>query len=287
MPRSKYAIDPVTGQTVKAPKKPRKQANPDPVAPVAEVTEAQMEEPQTAIAPVTLTAAIQQVAEDATKQLAELSEQSEALASRAQSFDVTRDADLEDGVSLIRDIKATHAAIESLRKRLTGPIDHAKKTLQAIFKPRLETLEKLRDQVDAKILAYQRRVREENEARARAQQQAFAAMTFEEAMAAADACEDPEQARAIRAAAIDRQKQLCEMPAFAPPAPTASGLSVSHRWTYEVIDIRALAAAVGAGTLPSEFIELNAAAIRKAIEAGFRDIPGLRVFQAEHTVVRG
>jgi hypothetical protein len=54
---------------------------------------------------------------------------------------------------------------------------------------------------------------------------------------------------------------------------------VSRSWTFEVIDL---------DQVPREYLSLDVAVVREAItRAGVRDIPGLRIFQAEALRVRG
>lgn len=233
-----------------------------------------------------LNVAIEHLAQDAGWAVVEVRSKLDELACRVTGLEVESDETLELAVDLVREIKATGDKSEAVRKRFTVPLDNAKKSIQAIFNPIKEGLEGIRSTADQKIVDFRRRRQAEQEASARAAQDAFSSMSFEDAMRMADECDDPEKARKIRAAAIDRRNQLTVAPAYVPPAPAAAGMSVRNVWKFEILDIRAVAAEVASGRLPAEVIEVNSTAVRGLIQAGWRAIPGLRVYSQESVAVR-
>ena len=87
-------------------------------------------------------------------------------------------------------------------------------------------------------------------------------------------------------ASVQEIAAICEMPvavpAPPPPAPTyTQNTAVSTRKTYkaEVVDIRALCAAIGAGTVPSNYVTPNLTALnsRARADGATLSIPGVRV----------
>lgn len=66
------------------------------------------------------------------------------------------------------------------------------------------------------------------------------------------------------------------------PAPKAIGQSVKTVWSFEVLDVNALAQ----HNMALVRVEPNASAIAKMIELGVRDIPGLRIYSEIKTQVR-
>ncbi len=225
-------------------------------------------------------------------------EKTDALVTQAATLAVNNAEDVATAAGVMKEIKATSAAAEKLRELFTGPIDTAKKAFQAIFVPRQGALEAARKTLDKKILDYNRRVAAESAAQASATQQAFASMSFEEAIRVADACPDPAEAQRIRCAAIDRRTQIATAPVYVPAPVTAPGLQVKDVWTWElasggretvtpqaIADLQALCYAIAYGQVPADLVSLNAGAIQRLIREGHRALPGLRIFQTQQTAV--
>ncbi len=231
-----------------------------------------------------LSISIGHLTQDAEYQLSLVKLTAAELTELARSLALRSDDDLEPANELGRKIKAAAAKSETIRKRFTIPLDSAKKAIQAIFQPTTKALETALKELDGKIVDFRKRRQLEQAAAARAQQNAFASMSFEEAMRQADTLEDPEEARRFRAAALDRRSQFAVAPAYVAPMPKADGMTVRRLPDFEILDIRAVAAAVAAGSLPTYVLEVARGPVLDIIRAGVAEIPGLRVFWKESVV---
>lgn len=97
------------------------------------------------------------------------------------------------------------------------------------------------------------------------------------------AAADPNPVRAQQTmdfAALQAKKSVAAATAAVPipaPKPAPSGLTVKESWTFEVTDKTLQTLALHDWTLVR--VELNLSAIRERINAGAREIPGLRIFE--------
>lgn len=102
---------------------------------------------------------------------------------------------------------------------------------------------------------------------------------LEHRRATRDAERAASEARARESAALDAAPLPIVAPTVAAPARLEGGgasVSVRKRWTFEVVAVR---------DVPTEYLVIDNAAVRKAIRDGKREIPGLRVFQVDDASV--
>jgi hypothetical protein len=189
---------------------------------------------------------------------------------------------------------------ETAHKAEKAPFLTAGRMVDGFFKRRCEQLSAALAPLTARLKAYRdevaRREKERHEATRRAAeeaaQQALAEAEQHRALAeqlaragagltdrqrALEELRLAEEAEA-RAAAAGRRAQVSLEPTrlYGGYGSTAY---VSRSWTFEVIDL---------DRVPREYMSLDVAVVREAItRAGVRDIPGLRIFQAEALRVRG
>lgn len=162
---------------------------------------------------------------------------------------------------------STSKRVEEARLEITRPLKAKAKEIEDAVRPLAEALEGLITAGKRKVLEWQRReaerVRREREERER---------------------QEADARRAAQAAATASQKPV-PVPAPAPPIPDAprgvrtdyGTASVRQSWDFEIVD---------ASKLPPAFVMPNEKAIRAAVNAGSREIPGVRVFQRQDLAVR-
>jgi len=182
---------------------------------------------------------------------------------------IQTDKDLENASDLVKFIKALVKKADDERTSITKPIKDSIKLLESKFKAITDPLDKAETDVKRKMLSYTQ------------EKQRKAA---EEAARIAEANRLAELEAAERTIFDDAPDVTGEAPIEAPTiVPTTvrgdygSTSSIVKRWTFEVTDI---------SKVPSEFLAVDAVAIREQIKSGVRTIEGIRIFQDESISVR-
>jgi hypothetical protein len=157
-----------------------------------------------------------------------------------RAFVVETDAQQEQIVGVLRDVKSRYKDLEDKRTEITKPLNQALRAVNGLFhapKQRFEELEKL---LKAKVAAYLDKKSQANTA-------------------------------ALQAAAVAPTPELAQqaIQTVAPVAPP-QGVSVRHVWKFEVTD---------ANAVPREFCSPDEKKIKAAFELGMTDIPGVKFFQ--------
>lgn len=170
------------------------------------------------------------------------------------------DADTAVNVAtLMGQINACAKDFETMRKAEKEPLDKRVAVVQGHFSDRKTRIKKAKGYVTPKQTAWQVKVeakaKQEREEAARA---AAAATTTEEVAAAT------EKVRAAKSAGRTRDDY-------------GQTASLRTTWKYKIVDIR---------KVPAGYLELAKGAVRAAINAGVRDIPGLRIYDEKGTVTR-
>jgi hypothetical protein len=189
--------------------------------------------------------------------------------------------------------------VDGTRRRVKkGPFE-AGKAIDAFFKALREPLMEHRQRIVQAQSVYlgAKRAQQEAEARAEAERQRRAAeearLAAEEAARAAQSAEEPDE-DAIFAAelAAEEAGQAAAEVAAARPVEVASTKVQSSlgtttflkgTWKFRVVDIKALAAAVAAGTVPASFLTTNDSVINASIKGatGVRQAAGLEIYQEQ------
>lgn len=178
-------------------------------------------------------------------------------------------------------LNAEIRAINAEAKRAAGPLDEAETALKrALLAWRVEEQRRLE--------AERRRVAEENAARERAAREREAALkaeaeskTLAEAQAAGFAPEEAAELAQLEAADVSVPAPLREV---APPdqlptvKATAGAATVRMVWTFRVVD---------PALVPREFLTVDETAIRRAVAAGARSIPGVEITEQPQVAARG
>ena len=229
-----------------------------------------------------------------------------ALEKAALVSDVTNQAQLEYAAGAMRDLSAIISEVEKSRKAVKAPfLDWGKKidTVAAKFVGDLksnqlrvatqignyETEQRIiRERAEAAAQAERERIeREAREAQLAAlRKQAEAEAEANRLAALAKSAKQKEAVEAIRAEAAvkaeadmklaeERRVQESQSVAVAPVAERPKGIVIREDWDFEVVDMVKLVRA----RYDLVRVEPNRSAIKDALDAGVREIPGLRVFR--------
>jgi hypothetical protein len=220
-------------------------------------------------------------------------------------FVIDSDATYQLAAEELAQIKAKAKRHEELRTSITGPINKALDTINALFKGPAQLLEQAEAMLKSKMLAYTaeqeriaREARERAEALAaaeRARLAALAAAAEREAQAqaqaaAAAAAAGDAQAEAVAAAAAQRAQaeavqaatvaQMVVAPVIQMEATKARGVTTRNGFDFEVTDLAALVKHVAEHPEHANFLAANLVALRnhiKAVGPTVCKLPGVKV----------
>ena len=193
---------------------------------------------------------------------------------------ITNQADNEKASDLVKFIKTCYKKAEDDRKTITDPLNGVIKNINARYKLITEPLEKAEAKVKGLMLAYsqeQRRIAMEAERIAR---------EAEEKRLIEQAALLEQQNKIVESDMVmDKAAEVNAAPIVAPQVQIVRGdygsaSSIKKTWTFEVTDIKSLAAAY------PELVTVNSVAVRELIRSGSRDIAGLKIFEQESIAVR-
>ena len=227
-----------------------------------------------------------------TKQAGEYSTKALELTTQAKALTIKNQPDLERAADLRKVIKDMGKTLEEARKKITSPLDVAKKAVMDLFRAPAESLEEAEKLINRSIMTYtteQERLRLEAEAKLRKAAEAEeakiraekerqervwrdkqeAAQKEAERLAKAGKAEEAAkaQAEADRAAqkAEERREQAAEVQVVAPTLASnvqkVAGLSYRDNWSAEVTDLMTLVRAVAEGKASVNFLLPNSPAL--------------------------
>lgn len=184
------------------------------------------------------------------------------------------------GADLAKQLKALAKRAEEERVAIVKPFNDGVKAINERFKALINPLLEAARAVEGKMLAYtqeQNRIaREAQEAQRKAQEEEAARLAAE---AAARQSTEP-----MVSVPVATPPAAPVTPVTTPPAITrgvmGSTASIRKTWTYELVDIQALAAARPDLVIPAS------AKINEEIRGKGGEIPGLRIYQQESMSVR-
>lgn len=198
----------------------------------------------------------------------EIQSQTDKIVAAAQALAVVDDVGMREATDLLGWIARAKKQVEEKRKFFVDPLNKQVKAINAMFKRYAEPLEQADTLLRGKVLSYRReqdRIRREEEERLRKLQ-------------------EKEQKR------LERQAAKKDLPP-PPPMPTPQvqeqaktvhsdfgSVSAKKVWDFKIID---------PAQIPAEFMMVNEKAIRAAVKAGVRNIPGVKIYQREELAVRG
>jgi len=198
----------------------------------------------------------------------ELRTQADGVVAAANVLVVANDKGMADATEMLSWIAGAKKRFEEKRKALVKPLNDHVKTINSMFKEYTAPLEAADSTLRGKVLNYRReqeRIRQEEEERIRKLAEKEQARLEEQAAKKGAPPPPPmpipqvqEQARTVRG--------------------DLGTVSAKKVWDYEIVDER---------QIPPEFMMVNEKAIRAAVKAGVRNIPGVKIYQREELAVRG
>lgn len=191
---------------------------------------------------------------------------------------------------VIKQVKQIEKAIEDERKALVGPLNATVKRINAMFKPMkdqcAETIalgkKKLKTYaIEQARIAEEKRKAAEEEQRKR-EEAAIAAAVKAEQQGNQEAAETIIDTTAAKAVKIDKTPQI------APSRGNTATVSTTRRWCAEVMDIKALCAAIAAGRMPEDTITVNKRSLNEMAQIVRKEMTedGIRYYCDIDTAVR-
>lgn len=203
-----------------------------------------------------------------------------------ESVIIESQKDYESSSVVLRDIKAQYKSLDERRKAITRPIDDAKKQAMALFKPALDYLANAERHIKRSMLTYQQ---EQERIRRAELAKAQEAARREREKLEAQAARARQKGKEERAQALEQaaDEVLSTPPPVAAP-PKAEGISTRTTYSAEVTDIDALIAAVAAGTVPRETLQVNQKFLNQMARALKQNLayPGVRVVATKNMGAR-
>ena len=199
-----------------------------------------------------------------------------ALVDEANSCVAFDDNSLAACIDLAGRIKAHSDHAERERKAMVKPFNDGVKAINDRFRRITEPLAIAQKMVKDNIGAYQSRREAELREAARKRQEEEQAALLNAAAAEEEAGNTVQAEVALRQALRVR----AEPEKVNVGKTTGATSAIVRRWAFRVTDVAALAKA------HPDFVDANSVAIRKAIQAGARQIAGLEVYQEESVSIR-
>lgn len=180
----------------------------------------------------------------------------------------------EAATAKAKDVKELSRNAENMRTTLKEPFLKAGKLIDSEFKRVTEPCAEAEKQLKSKILVFQQ---EENR-KAREREAELRRQAEEEALKEAEALAaqgDTREAERVIERAMDRPPVMSEARG---PIRSSGGAAAGIRktWTFEVTDEK---------LVPRQYLVVDEKAVKAAIAAGERSIPGIRIFEKETVAI--
>ncbi len=185
---------------------------------------------------------------------------SDSLIEIANTFTVENQQQADKANDVLKDITDGLKKIEAKRKSFTAPLNQSLKEINATFKKIAEPINTAKQGLTSRLMAW----RTQEQARIREEQE--------------KARKEEERRRKIQEAHAAKGHNVKEeiTPVDKPvPFGINDTTKTQLRWTFEIDD---------EAKVPREYLTVNNPAITKAVRAGVRDIPGVKIYQKETPV---
>lgn len=209
-----------------------------------------------------------------------------AILAQAEGFEIVTAEHYTESAQLLQNIKTKQSTLDTLRRSMTRPIDEAKARIMDLFRPAGERLLLAENTIKGAMLSF---AREQERLRLEAERVAREAAAKEAARLQRRA--DQARAKGKEEQAEDLEEQAEEVPVPIVPSqrPAVSGVAMRTTWRAEVHDLKALAAACGAGTTPLALLQPNMPVLNSQARSLKKElnIPGVRAVSDEGVAARG
>jgi len=206
-----------------------------------------------------------------------------ALALRdARNVEITTSDEYHTAGEQLLDIKARLREVEATRKSIVQPIQDGIQRINGLFRPALDALTEAQGILNRGMVTWsteQNRIQQEKNRKAAE----LAAAEARRVNARADRAEA--KGNTAQAAMLHEQAQAVRAPASAPPE-RAAGTAMRRTWKAELVSKAELIAAVAAGTVSDQALDVNMTYLHQRARADKGDlrIPGVKAV-ADDTVV--
>lgn len=204
-----------------------------------------------------------------------------ALAKKADLVINTQE-DLNAAGEVLTNVKTRAKELDAERKKITNPLDEAKKAVMALFKPPIELLTRAENHVKGLILEYdQKKEREAEEERQRLEKIAEQERKKKEKAIEAKIERAKASGKEDKVAELEEEKENVEttidVPVVASNIDTPTDVSYRENWTAEVVDFK---------TLPDEYKLPNEKMLNSFAKStkGAIPVPGVK-FNMQKVVV--
>lgn len=163
----------------------------------------------------------------------ELTMQTDQLLALASDYRVTNVDQYTMAGDELKRIKAAQKRLDDLRKKITRPIDAAKKAIMDLFREPEDKLARAESGIKRAMLTYadeQERLRREE------QRKADEAARKEQERLAAQAAKAAAAGKVEKAAAIEERAAMVVAPVVQREAPKVAGVSLREVWCFEITD---------------------------------------------------
>ena len=200
----------------------------------------------------------------------------DSMSERAENFAVANATDYEAGAEFLKTIKSLSNDVEAQRKKITQPLDQAKKQVMDLFRPLSTALSSAESTIKRRLVAWQseqdriaREERRKAEERSRRERERLEKQ-------AQDA---EEKGRTERADILRDRAASTVVVSAAPETPKVSGLSTRSVWKFEVVD---------ASKVPDEYKVVDEKKVGGVVRAlkGDANIPGVRIWEEQTLAAR-
>jgi hypothetical protein len=196
-----------------------------------------------------------------------IKDQIESLASEGKALVITDNASYIEAGEFLKRIKQAQKKVDETRKGMTKPLDESKKKIMDLFRPVEARIADAEASVKDSLLTYQTEQAKRLEAELEAKRKR----------------DEVELAEKIKDAEFFGEKdvefgtsEVADMPVNVQPV--VSGISTKSVWTYEIEN---------ESLIPMEYFSLDESKIKKAVDFGIRNVPGLKIYQKQIISARG
>lgn len=208
------------------------------------------------------------LAPEQNEEVRELVNEATTIERAAVALIIKDDDSMKEASNMLGIIASAKKNLEKHRKFFVQPLNDQVKRINLWFKGRMEPLEKADGTIRSKVLVF----RQEQERRRREEEERLRKLA------------QKEQKRLEKQAIKKGEPAPPPIPVPIIPEQSKSvhgdfgTVSAKKVWDFEVLDEM---------KIPREFLMVNEKAVRAAVKAGVRNIPGVRVFQREELAVKG
>lgn len=200
------------------------------------------------------------------------------LAKEYENFEIATVEDCQYAANILVDLKKNCKALESRRKEITKPMDDAKKSVMALFKPATDALTAVEKMLKPRIAKFQ----QEQEAKQRqleAEAREKARKEREKLEARAEKAREKGQVEKADALEEKAMTTVAQTPVAAPTK--VSGVSTRKRWVAEVTDVQAVCRGIANGDIPASILEFKQAELNKFASTwqSNKQFDGLNIYQ--------